>query len=136
MVTETDIKKQDILREHKVTLYRLHPTEFGAIMVMPNLPFGLRERDRYLNEKGYKRTPQELMPEAEVKTNDAGELFLVPKGYELKSLPDKALLGDGKTFKDISVWQVTKCESSFPCPECGKSCVSDFGLQSHMKSHK
>ena len=132
-----------ILREKKVTLYRLHPRQsepdfFGLVMVMPNMPFGLRERDRWLNVKGYKFKPEELVPGAEVQKTPSGEIYLVPLGYELKSFPEKALSGDGKTKIDVTVWRVVKNEGGgqFPCPQCDKLCVSEFGLKSHMRSHK
>ena len=132
-----------ILREKKRTLYKMHPDQenfFGHVITMPNLPFGLRERDVFLRVKGYKENPQELRPEAELVKNDGGELFLVPKGYELKRCDEKTLFVKNKieSFIDTYVWRVVQKEDTnggVPCPECGKMCASDLGLHSHMRSH-
>jgi len=149
MVTQTgDIKTKSILREHKMTLYKMHPDQKnypGLVIEMPNLPFGLRERDKYMNEKGYKKNPQDLKPDAEV-MKGGGDTFLVPKGYKLECFAEKVYNAKEKVHEDVSVWRVTKQDEELPievvspegvkCPECGKQCASDFGLKSHMKSHK
>ncbi len=77
-----------ILRENKVTLYKLHPSDFGRVIKMPNLPNGLHEAELWRN-KGYKKTPQELMPDAQLEQDPEGGIFLVPDGYTLKPVTEK-----------------------------------------------
>lgn len=143
--------KVDILRENKVTLYRLHPSEFGRVMIMPNLPNGLHEAELW-RKKGYKFTPQELMPDAKIEHDAEGGMFLVPPGYKLESYEDKTLTNpkNDKEFVMDTAWRVVKKsqtqepvkedtpedKSDVTCPECGQECASVFGLKAHMKRHK
>ena len=107
MAGNTGMKTIPILRENKVTLYRLHPTEFGRIMRMPNLPNGLHEAESFRN-KGWKLNPQELMLDAKLETNPEGEQFLVPEGYKLKSKTVKALTDKDRSTMDADEWVVEK----------------------------
>jgi hypothetical protein len=114
MVTgNTGMITKPILRETKVTLYRMHPNQdvnFGLVMVCPNLPAGLQEAEDY-RKKGYKSNPQELNPQSEIEKTPEGEMFLVPDGYELKSFNEKTTLADNKTLIDVVNWRVVKKET-------------------------
>lgn len=109
----TGIISEPILRENKVILYREHPERRGEIMVMPNLPNGLHEAEVY-RRKGYKRTPQEIDPYAEVVRNPEGGLFLIRKGERLESYKDETstpLSKDKWVMKEETYWRVVKGEA-------------------------
>jgi len=135
---------EPILRENKVTLYRLHPTDSGRVIEMPNLPNGLHEAEMW-RKKGFKATPQELNPQARLETNPEGEMFLVPPGYKLESFVEIAKTNYDKATEQVTSWRVAKEtvrettpseETKLACPDCGKECKGEFGLRAHMKSHK
>ena len=107
MEGNTGMKTIPILRENKVILYRLHPTEFGRVMRMPNLPSGLHEAESFRN-KGWKLNPQELMLDAKLEANPEGEQFLVPKGYKLVSKIVKVLTEKDRMTMDSEQWVVEK----------------------------
>lgn len=139
MAGNAGIPMEPILREHKVTLYKKHPTILGLVVKMPNLPFGLTERDLFLNKKGYKRDPQELAPKAKIETTPEGEIFLVPEGYELKAFDEKTTIPDKQnTVIDVVNYRVVEetTQQELACPQCGKVCKGEFGLSVHLKSHK
>lgn len=136
-----------IVREKKRTFYRLHPNNFGEVMVCRNLPIGVSTvvngipvsyRERYLG-KGMREKPEELMPDAKLETNPEGGMFLVPDGYELKLVPEKTEF-ERKQI-DTETWKVVKKESTptveggFKCPECGKEVATKLALNGHMRSH-
>lgn len=103
--------RQDILRENKITLYKLHPDQnvfFGHVITMPNLPNGLHEAELWRN-KGHKANPRDLMPDAKVEHNTGGEIFLVPQGYKLESYIAKTEFE--KKLIDVTLWRVVREEN-------------------------
>lgn len=117
MVTgNAGLKTIPILRETKKTLYRLHPNEFGRVMVMPNLPNGLHEAEMWRN-KGYKYSPQELNPQARLEKSPEGGIFLVPDGYKLDSKLETVTDPNTKESHQETVWHVIKSKESTPTAE-------------------
>lgn len=110
----TDIGKiRPIVKEQRRTYFKLHPDQKkypGTVITMPNLP-----DDQYhwgvWQAKGYKTTPQELMPDKKLIKTEGGEWK-----FEIDS---PSLVSD----------QERKCDI------CGQICVGDFGLQAHKRKH-
>ena len=153
VIGNSGIPMTPIIRELKITLYRLHPIQkeydaikqtdgcFGEIMVCPNLPNNLHSADVY-RKKGFKETPEELMPRAELK-RESGGFYLVPNGYELKCLktmfkvPDSGYLQNQKLHEiEGDLWKVVKVEEGVHKCECGFTAQSLAGLKAHQRSHE
>ena len=140
------------------TWYRLHPNQshpdfFGQVMVCANLPnnaFVSKAGEKMsvsemYRDKGFRETPQALNPDADLVTDDKNQMYLIPKGYELKETAEKTIHGDGKTLLDVIVRRVVKKEvlnevstpevSGYICDTCGKECKNAIGLAGHKRSH-
>jgi hypothetical protein len=101
------------VNEQRRAYYRLDPEQKkhpGAVIVMPNLPNDQYHWDMW-QKKGYKTSPQEL-------------------------LPDKKLIRDeeGQYRFDITAEEAPK--TVFKCDICGRECVGEFGLNTHKRMHE
>jgi len=59
---------------------------------------------------------------------ERGFSFEKPEGSEIQSAP-KQVRVEAEVVGE-------KADEGIPCPVCGRVCKGDFGLKSHMRSHK
>lgn len=112
MVTDTG-KIRPVVNENRRTYYKLHPNQDkypGAVITMLNLPNDAYHWELW-QKKGYKLSPQELMPDMKLEKIEEGEY--------------KFIVSPSSTIEQKKV-----------CEVCGRECIGEFGLNSHKKSHE